>query len=171
VLYRFRHAALAAALLFCAAGLATAAELKAWSGGSTPPLILKDLKGETHDLRKYAGSVVLINFWATWCEPCRDEMPAMRQLKAHLAGKPFVVLAVNVAESENRIADFLTKMPLDFTILQDRNSEALRAWKVKGLPASFIVGPDGAIRYSLIGEYPWADDSTTRLFTRLMPPR
>jgi thiol-disulfide isomerase/thioredoxin len=62
--------------------------LKRWTGGTTPKLVLKDLQGVTHDLATYRGKVVLVNFWATWCEPCRDEMPAMRQLQAKLAGRP-----------------------------------------------------------------------------------
>jgi thiol-disulfide isomerase/thioredoxin len=161
---------LAAVLILGAAGSAVAAkELKPWPGDPTPPLELRDLSGKLHRLADYRGQAVLINFWATWCEPCRDEMPSIQQLKSKLAGKPFVVLAVNVAESENRIAEFLRKLPLDFTVLHDRNSEALKAWRVKGLPASFVVAPDGRIRYSHIGDFDWGDDAVVQIMNNLMP--
>ena len=158
-------------MLLAAAGAAAAADLKPWTGGATPPLELADASGKVHRLADYRGQVVLINFWATWCEPCRDEMPAIQQLKGKLAGKPFTVLAVNVAESQNRIDDFLRKMPLDFTILSDRNSEAMKAWRVRGLPATFVLAPDGRIRYSRIGDFHWGDDTVVRTLTALMPAR
>jgi thiol-disulfide isomerase/thioredoxin len=77
---------------------AHAAELKPWTGGPPPPLTLKDLEGKTHRLADYKGKVVLINFWATWCAPCVQEMPSIQRLKDKLAGRPFVVLAVNLDE-------------------------------------------------------------------------
>lgn len=147
---------------------AVAAELQPWKGGATPPLELKDLGGQTHRLTDYRGKVVLINFWATWCEPCRDEMPSIQKLKNKLAGKPFVVLAVNVGEFEARIEDFLRKVPLDFTVLRDHSSGVMKRWQVKGLPASFVIGPDGRIRYSFTGEFEWADDSVVKALTNLM---
>ena len=160
---------LAALLVLCAhPGGVGAKDLKAWTGGAAPPLELHDLSGKLHRLADYRGHAVLVNFWATWCEPCRDEMPSMQRLKARMAGKPFVVLAVNVAESENRIDEFLRKMPLDFTILHDRNSAALKAWRVKGLPASFLVAPDGRVRYSVIGDYDWSGDAAVQTVTELM---
>ena len=83
------------ALAVCAA---SAQELKPWSGGVTPPLALLDLEGRPHRLEDYRGKVVLINFWATWCEPCLEEMPSMNRLRASLAGRSFEVLAINLAE-------------------------------------------------------------------------
>lgn len=146
---------------------AGAGELKAWSGGRTPPLALRDINDRAHDLTAYRGQVVLVNFWATWCEPCRDEMPAIQRLKQKLAGKPFTVLAVNVDEPESRIRNFLAKMPLDFPVLVDGGKVATRAWKVRVLPASFIVGRDGRIRYSLSGDLAWDHDSVVSLLTEL----
>ena len=72
-----------------------AAELKPWVGRQPAQFQLKDLSGSSHRLADYRGKVVLVNFWATWCEPCRDEMPAIEKLKARLSGRPFVVLAIS----------------------------------------------------------------------------
>jgi peroxiredoxin len=168
MLISVNSAKLLVAALMLVAGLAAARELKPWNGDRTPPLELRDLSGRVHRLADYRGNVVLINFWATWCEPCRDEMPAMQALKTKLGGKPFVVLAVNVAESEVRIEDFLRTMPLDFTVLHDRDSSVMKAWRVKALPASFVVGPDGRIRYSFTGEFEWADDKVVKVMSGLM---
>ncbi len=147
-------------------GAATAQALKPWSGGATPALELADLAGKKHRLTDYRGKVVLINFWATWCEPCRDEMPSMQRLQKRFAGKPFVVLAINVGEGEARIEEFLQKLPLDFIFLRDHSSVAMKAWRARGLPASFIVGADGRVRYSHIGELNWDDDKLIAQLSR-----
>jgi len=80
-------------------------------------------------------------------------------------------MAVNLAESESKVNDFLSRFPLDFTMLLDRNSEAKRAWNVKVLPTSFIVAPDGKIRYSVVGDMNWADDTAVKDVLRLVPVR
>lgn len=160
---------LVAACLLWAAVAACAGELKVWSGGRTPTISLRDLDGKSHDLATYRGQVVLVNFWATWCEPCRDEMPSIQRLKKKLAGKPFVVLAVNLDEPESRIRNFLSKMPLDFPILIDQEKKVTKNWKVRALPASFIIGRDGRIRYSLTGELAWDHDSVISLISELLP--
>ena len=126
---------------------------------AAPAMELKDLSGKVHRLADYRGKVVLVNFWATWCEPCRDEMPSMQTLKHRAekaAGGDFVVLAVNYAENAARIEQFLQKQPFDFTILLDPFSEVWRAWTPGVLPASFLVGRDGRLRYRAIGEIDWA---------------
>jgi len=155
-------------LLIAAAGL-HAADLKLWSGGPPPALELTDLEGRTHRLADYRGRVILINFWATWCGPCRDEMPSIQGLKEKLAGRPFAVLAVNLDEPESRIRKFLSQMKLDFTILLDPERKVAKAWDVRILPASFVVGPDGRIRYSLIGEINWDHELIVSRIAELLP--
>ena len=152
------------------AGTAGAADLKVWKGGATPPLALQGLDGRSHRLPDYKGQVVLINFWATWCAPCRDEMPSIQRLKEKLAGRPFVVLAVNLDEPESRIQKFLSGMKVDFTILLDPGRRAAKAWDARILPASFVVGADGRIRYSLVGEIEWDHEHMVARITELLPP-
>ena len=158
------------AMLLCCATLSAAQQLKPWSGGATPALELRDVEGRLHRLGDYRGKVVLVNFWATWCEPCREEMPSMNRLRASLAGQPFEVLAVNLAESEARIRRFMEQVPLDFPVLMDRDGATARAWQARVLPISFVVGPDGRIRYSVVGEIDWTHERVRKAIVALMPP-
>lgn len=156
------------ALLLALALPAAAQELKPWSGGAAPPLELADLKGAKHRLADYRGSVVLINFWATWCAPCRDEMPSIERLRASLEGKRFAVLAVNLAEPQSRIVSFLEKVPVSFTVLLDRDTRTAKAWEAKLLPATYIVGPDGKIRYRYLGERDWSKPEVRKAIVDLL---
>jgi thiol-disulfide isomerase/thioredoxin len=158
----------AVALLALSACAAAAGELKPWSGGATPPLALQDLAGRSHDLAQYRGKVVLVNFWATWCEPCRAEMPSMDRLRRSLDGQPFEVLAVNLAEPVSRIEKFVASMPLGFPLLLDRDSAVARAWKARVLPASYLVGADGRIRYVVLGELDWSAAAARRVVLELI---
>ena len=155
-----------AAVAFAAA--AGAAELKPWTGGATPALVLQDLHGRTHRLADYRGKVVLVNFWATWCEPCRDEMPSIERLRQSLAGRPFEVLAVNLGEPLGRIERFLERMPLNFPMLLDRDTGVAKAWKARVIPATFLVGPDGRIRYVHYGELDWSSAPVRKRVAELL---
>jgi len=154
--------------LFLGWSAAQAQELKPYAGGSTPPLKLKDLQGKTHALADYRGQVVMVQFWATYCAPCIKEMPSMQRMQAKLAGKPFKILAVNMGESEAEVRAFLKKVNVDFTILMDGEGEALAAWKVFVAPSTFIVDPDGHIRYTLQGGAEWDAPEYVEKITALM---
>ena len=157
-------AVLAAVVTFGAA----AADLKPWSGGPTPELELADLAGKQHRLADYRGSVVLVNFWATWCVPCREEMPSLDKLRSSLKGKPFEVLAVNLAEPLSRIEKFVGMMPLHFPLLRDRDGAAAKAWRARLLPASFLIGRDGKIHYVAYGEIDWTSDAVRARVAELL---
>jgi thiol-disulfide isomerase/thioredoxin len=156
------------ALLLALALPAAAQGLKPSSPAPAPGLELVDLQGARHRLADYRGKVVLVNFWATWCTPCREEMPSIERLRAALEGKPFAVLAVNLAEPEARIRKFLEAVPVRFPVLLDRDAAAARAWQAKVLPATYIVGPDGVIRYRHLGELDWSKPEVRRAITALM---
>ena len=134
---------------------------------ATPALTLKDISGKTYTLADFRDHVVLVNFWATWCEPCRAEMASMHQLKERLAGRPFAVLLVNYGEARARVADFVKREPVEGTILLDPNQDAPRAWRVRVLPSSFLIGPDGRVRYSVIGEIDWASQDAIAVVQEL----
>jgi peroxiredoxin len=156
------------ALLLALALPAAAQELKLTSPVPAPALELVDLQGTRHRLADYRGKVVLVNFWATWCTPCREEMPSIERLRAALEGKRFAVLAVNLAEPEARIQKFLEAVPVRFPVLLDRDAAAARAWQAKVLPATYIVGPDGVIRHRHLGELDWSKPEVRRAITALM---
>ena len=140
-------------------------------GTASPALELRDMAGKVHRLSDYRGKVVLINFWATWCEPCRDEMPSMQKLRQRMESRAkgsFVVLAVNHAENEIRIGTFLRQYPLDFPVLLDPFGEAWRAFKPGLLPTSFLVGRDGRLRYRVLGELDWSGAQAEAVVARLM---
>ncbi|HMM46942.1 MAG TPA: TlpA disulfide reductase family protein [Thiobacillaceae bacterium] len=153
----FRAASLAA--LFLALPV-VAADLPPLSHGLThqapkpaPALKLRDLDGKQHDLGKLRGKVVLINFWATWCPPCRREMPSMERLAQTLAKEPFTVLAVDVGENTDTIEAFVSQLDVapTFPILLDTDSRTMTAWKVGGLPTTLLVDKKGRVVASAIG--------------------
>jgi thiol-disulfide isomerase/thioredoxin len=156
--------------LAAAAAMAAAAEteIKAWSGKATPPLASTDLTGRSVDLKDLRGRVVLVNFWATWCEPCRDEMPALERLQGKLRDKPFDILAVNYGESSTKIADFLRKEGLSLPVLLDPEKEAAGAWNAKGLPMTFLVDARGRVRYWVFGEKDWSEGEALRVVEKLV---
>ncbi len=157
-----------AALLLAWAALAPAEALRPWSGGTTPPLELQDLDGAAHRLADYRGKTVLVNFWATWCAPCREEMPSIERLRRALDGKPFTVLAVNVGESARVARSFAETIPARFTWLLDRDTQTAKAWRARVLPASYLIGPDGAIRYSALGALDWSSDEVRKTIQGVM---
>ena len=114
---------------------------------------LPDLDGKPHKLSDYRGKVVLVNFWATWCPPCRREMPSMERLSQRLKDQPFAILAINQQEDPEQVFVFTGQLDPSptFPILFDRNSKVANAWGVLGLPASFIVDPQGRVVYRAMG--------------------
>ena len=120
---------------------------------AAPALKLKGLDGAAHDLARFKGRVVLINFWATWCPPCRREMPSMQRLSQALEGEAFSVLAVDVGEDGDTIDAFTSQFDttLTFPILLDTRSRTMQAWNVAGLPTTFLVDKQGRIVASAIG--------------------
>jgi len=159
-----------ALVLLVALALPAAAQpLKEWKGGATPALELEDVDGKVHRLADYRGKVVLLNFWATWCGPCREEMPSMQSLGDSLQGRPFAVLAVNVGEGARVARDFGEKMALRFPILLDRDMKTTRAWSARVLPASFVIGPDGKVAYRYLGAIDWNAPQVKTALERLIP--
>jgi len=157
-----RTFAVAAALvstLLAPAPAGAAAALAPLSGEPAPALVLKDVHGAVHDLAQYRGKVVLINFWATWCEPCRLEMPSMQRLRDKLSGRPFVVLAVNVDEPDARVRRFVNETRFDLPVVLDVNKTVTRAWNVRVMPTSFIVDTGGRLRYRVVGDIDWSTDT------------
>jgi thiol-disulfide isomerase/thioredoxin len=113
-----------------------------------PTLRLADGEGGLIDLHAYRGKVVLVNFWATWCPPCRKEFPSLGRVRALFPRDAFEVLAVNVGEDPETVFSFAIP---EFPMLFDRDSKAMAAWPVKGIPTSFLIDREGRIAYRAVG--------------------
>lgn len=159
-----------AAAVVAAAAIAAMAEqpFRDWTGKPTPRLVLQDLSGKPVDLASLRGRVVLVNFWATWCEPCIAEMPSMARLAARLEGKPFQVLAVNYGESRAKVEKFLRKSGLGLHVLLDPDQKAADEWGAKGLPMSFLIDARGNVRTWVFGERDWSDAKSVKTVDRLV---
>jgi peroxiredoxin len=122
-----------------------------------PDFVLQDTNGNTQRLSDYRGKPVIINFWATWCPPCREEIPSMNRAWHILEKEGVAMLAVNMGEDEDTIFIFTADYPADFPILMDRDGAVIEQWPVKGLPTTYVVAPDGTIVYRAIGSREWDD--------------
>ena len=134
-----------------------------------PALALPGLDGRQHALADYRGSVVLVNFWGAWCPPCREEMPAMQRLKTRLRARPFRILAVNVRQEREDVQRFVKALGFDFTVLLDPWGQEAAKWKIKLYPTSFLVGPQGLVRYRAYGAIAWDEDEALHVVESLMP--
>ncbi len=159
---------LAVPLLLWALG-AWGQELRPSPSAAAPALELPDVHGLLHRLADYQGKVVLVNFWASWCEPCREEMPSIERLRRSLRGEPFVVLAVNVGEGAQAARRFADAVQLGSALLLDRDGSTASAWGARALPSTFIAGPDGMIRYRFVGALDWSSPAVRGAITGLMP--
>lgn len=146
-------------ILFFSTANIHAANLKAFTANTpTPPLKLTDLNGKTHDLKDYKGQIVLVQFWATYCTPCRKEMPSMNNMMKKMADVPFKILAVDMGETKEEVAQFVNEVKPEFSILMDESGKSIADWRVFAAPSNFIIDPQGKIRYTLFGGVEWDSD-------------
>jgi thiol-disulfide isomerase/thioredoxin len=120
---------------------------------AAPDFTLEDMDGESYKLHDYRGKVVLVNFWATWCPPCRKEMPALEALYKKLGGDSFAVLAVNQWEDPDHVFAYTGELNVfpTFPILFDPESKVSADYGVKGLPTSFLIDKKGRLAYRAVG--------------------
>jgi thiol-disulfide isomerase/thioredoxin len=121
-----------------------------------PAFALPTPDGRTIDLAGLRGKVVLLNFWATWCTPCREEMPSMERLSQEFKDQGLVVLAVNVQESPKRVALFMRGFRLGFPAVLDADTTVTARYQVRGLPATFLIDQRGRLVGQVIGARDWA---------------
>jgi peroxiredoxin len=137
-------------------------------GEVAPDFQLEDTAGNQVSLAALRGKVVLVNFWATWCPPCREEMPAMERLHEVMAGDDFVMLAINT-EKQGRtvVPEFLNKTPYTFTILFDDKEVVQQQYGVYKFPESFIIRKDGTVDQKIVGPLDWSSNKTIAYFKGL----
>lgn len=150
----------------------TAPATASLEGKSAPAFSLKNLKGATVQLADYRGKIVFLNFWATWCDPCKEEMPSMQRLYKKMQGRPFEILAVSQdINPREAVPDFVkkTKLQLDFPVLEDPNEKVSKTlYKTTGVPETFIIGADGKVIKHVIGAYEWDSSQILDYFETLL---
>ncbi|MFK5925617.1 MAG: TlpA disulfide reductase family protein [Desulfuromusa sp.] len=138
-------------------------------GNTAPDFTLTDMQGQKVTLSQFRGKVVILNFWATWCPPCREEMPSMERLYRDLESKGLVILAVNVEENGKKVvSQFLQKTPYSFPILLDSENVAQNAYGVFRFPESFIIDRNGVVVEKIIGGRNWLSGSTFKVINFLL---
>ncbi len=148
-------------------------ELEAYTGEVIKGFTLTDINLKTHSLTDYRGKVVLVNFWASWCTPCVQEMPELTQLKQHITSQSFArqafeILTINVGEREKRVKHFAKRTNFNLPVLLDTSSEVFNEWNIKVLPTSFLIDANGVVRYRVPGNPGWDDEQTFSLIEKLI---
>jgi peroxiredoxin len=118
-------------------------------------LTLPTLDGPQVSLESHLGKVVFLNFWATWCIPCREEMPAMEQLHQTFQSQGLAILAVNLKESPEQVKAFMDKYHLSFTVLLDHDGSVFRDYTVMGLPTTYLISREGTLLARGVGGRDW----------------
>lgn len=135
-----------------------------------PAFEMPDMDGKKHTLQDFAGKVVVLNFWATWCPPCREEMPSMERARQALKDDPVELVAVNVGEDVDTIFTFTADYPVEFLILLDQDAKVIEDYPVTGLPTTYVIDPQGRIVYRAVGSREWDDPAILQALRDLAKP-
>ncbi len=122
-------------------------------GLKAPVFELKDLNGQTISLEDFRGKAVLLNFWATWCGPCRGEMPYLEEIYQEWSNKKLVLLAVNIGESSSQAKGYLQNNNLSLPVLLDTREVVAQQYNITAIPTTFFVDKDGIIQDKVVGSF------------------
>lgn len=136
---------------------ASGGKLRPWKKGATPALLAQTLDGQQVTLKAFTGRPLILNFWASYCGPCRLEMPSFNMLMDLYGDKHLQVVAVNHGEMPARVLQFLKEVPFEGRVLLDRSQTQMKAWSAYALPTSFVLDAKGEIRFWHVGEIDWTD--------------
>lgn len=138
-------------------------QVKPWPSKQPWPAVgAQDLHGKAVKLDAFKGKTVVLNFWATWCEPCRSEMPSLAQLQ-EISGSELVVIALNYKEGQARIEQFIQTSGLKLTWLRDPDGAVAKALDVRIFPTTYIIGTNGQPLRKIIGEVDWSSAEAAKL--------
>ena len=137
-------------------------------GRPAPALKLEDMDGNTTDLAALRGKWVFVHFWASWCGPCRRELPRLQVLPGKLDEDGFAMVLINTSEDEDTVFTFLAAVAPELNTLLDKDGLATEAWRPRGLPATYLVDPQGRVRYQALGGRPWDEKAYLAFLTALI---
>ena len=146
---------------------AAAGELSEVPDGSKLQFSLPDIDGQQRSLDDFAGKVVLVNFWASWCRPCIVEMPSIQRLAEEMSDRPFAVIAINVGEAKRRVQTTVKRLDVDFPVLLDKDSAVFEDWGANVLPTTYVLDPSGRARYIGRGPLEWDRADIINMLERL----
>ena len=137
-------------------------------GAPTPDFSIPTLEGKKISLKDLRGKTVFLNFWATWCVPCREEMPAMEKLYQEYKDNNFVVLAVNVKDRKQEALTFIKELKLTYPVALDPEAEVAQLYGAWGLPTTYLIGPKGEGLARGWGPAEWYSPASRKLFKELL---
>jgi thiol-disulfide isomerase/thioredoxin len=142
--------------------------LRRYSGNVRASAIeLMDARGHAFKRDDFSGQVTLINFWASWCPPCVEEIPSLNRLQQAMQGQAFELISVNYAEDPATVNDFMRKVNVEFPVLLDVSGDYARRWNVITYPSTFVLDKAGRIRYGVNAAIAWDDAQVVELLSRL----
>jgi len=145
------------------------AQLKPYRGNIKPTAFkLKDAHGSTFQRDDFKGQVTIVNFWASWCPPCVEEIPSLNRLRRKMQGRKFQLISINYAETPQRIKAFMDKVAVDFPVLIDPEGRLAGQWRVVAFPSTFVIGPDGQIKYAVNAAIHWDTPEVLRAIDGLL---
>jgi len=136
--------------------------------GKAPEFSLTDMDGEPFTLESTRGKWVFLHFWASWCGPCREEMPAIQQMRSTFDNDKFEIVLINTAENEDTIFSFLGEIGMDMYSLMDTDGLVTEKYKPRGLPTTILIDPDGNVQYQAIGGREWYKPEYINFLTKLV---
>jgi len=138
-------------------------------GTLAPNFTLPDLNGINHTLSNYKGKVVFLNIWATWCKPCKDEMPSMEKLYQKFKDKDFAMLAVSIdKDGKKSVEPFMNEYKLTFPAILDPEGITSKLYKTTGVPETFIIGKNGIVIHKVIGPRDWGTEPVFGVFEKII---
>ncbi len=143
-------------------------EVDKQTNAKAPDFTLRDVNGRTVSLSSLKGKVILLNFWATWCPPCKAEMPSMNKLYNEIKSRGFEVVAVSTDNALSPVKEFLAKSRIDFTVVHDEQRMVSKLYKVFSMPTTFLIDRNGTIVEKFYGEYDWTDREVRKQIEKLL---
>jgi peroxiredoxin len=137
---------------------------------AAPDFTLPTTDGQQVSLQQYRGKVVFLNFWATWCIPCREEMPALERLHQTYQTQDLAIISIDLKESADQVKVFFQKHSLSFPALLDQNGSVFRDYLVAGMPTTYLIGRDGTMLARGVGGRDWTRAEALQLIQELIKP-